>query len=608
MNVAEYIVSFLEKKSIDTVFGVVGGAALWLCKAFSESKKIRPVFTNHEQAAAMAADGWARVTGRPGIIFTINGPGMTNTVTGIAQAWTDSSPVILITGNSNLNSVKYEREKDIRQYGTQDVRTDRIMESITKKTYLVERAEEIKEYLEEAYKLVLSGRPGPVCIEIPINMQSAEMPIEDTTEYIGFENSQVIGSVQERWAEHIERVIQKIVSAKRPLVLAGQGIRLAGAINEFHDFIEKYRLPVVNSRMGIDTITSSSEYFVGRAGNHGSRAAHFAIQTCDVLLVLGSRLAPNTTGYDVSKFSPQSYKILVEIDERELIKYGLDIHESIHADLKQFLHCMNQEQAKDVLLNVEVRNKWIFCCNSWKKRFPIMQKEYYDLKKISTYRVIEEVSDQAKEGDLILSDTGSCCSIVAQVWQIKNGQRVFISGGLSAMGYWATSVGLSVGNSGSGQVICFVGDGSLQMNIHELATIKTYGLPIKLFIINNAGYQFVRMSQTAYGIIPPFGTDPAAGVPIPDIRKVVESYGLHYSSCAEPQNIHEVVANVLKSNQPEVCEFFVDKNQEVCPRLKSIALEDGTFVSPEYENLYPFLDAAELRDNIAKAQQEERLW
>ena len=192
MNVAEYIVSFLEKKSIDTVFGVVGGAALWLCKAFSESKKIRPVFTNHEQAAAMAADGWARVTGRPGIIFTINGPGMTNTVTGIAQAWTDSSPVILITGNSNLNSVKYEREKDIRQYGTQDVRTDRIMESITKKTYLVERAEEIKEYLEEAYKLVLSGRPGPVCIEIPINMQSAEMPIEDTTEYIGFENSQVI--------------------------------------------------------------------------------------------------------------------------------------------------------------------------------------------------------------------------------------------------------------------------------------------------------------------------------------------------------------------------------------------------------------------------------
>lgn len=601
MNVSEYIVTFLEKKSIDTVFGVVGGAALWLCKAFSESKKIRPVFTNHEQAAVMAADGWARVTGKPGIIFTINGPGMTNTVTGIAQAWTDSSPVILITGNSNLNSVKYEREKGIRQYGTQDIRTDRIMESITKKTYLVEKAEEIKGYLEEAYELALSGRPGPVCIEIPINIQSAEMPIEDTKEYSGFEDNQVIESVQEGWADHIEQIIQKIVAAKRPLVLAGQGIRLAGAINEFQNFIAKYKLPVVNSRMGIDTITSDSEYFVGRVGNHGSRAAHFAVQSCDLLLILGSRLAPNTTGYDVSKFSPQSYKILVEIDDRELTKYGLDIHKSIHADLKQFLHVMNEEQVKDMLFNGEVRNRWISCCNSWKKRYPIMQKEYYDSQKISTYRVIEEVSNQAKEGDFILSDTGSCCSIVAQVWQIKNGQRMFISGGLSAMGYWVTSMGLSVGNRGDGQVICFVGDGSLQMNIHELATIKTYALPIKIFIINNAGYQFVRMSQAGYGIIPPFGTDPAAGVPIPDIRKVVESYGLHYSSCSKPQNIQEAVANVLKSSQSEVCEFFVDKNQEVCPRLKSIALEDGTFVSPEYENLYPFLEIEELRDTMAQA-------
>lgn len=601
MNVSEYIVSFLEEKEIDTVFGVVGGAALWICKAFSESTKIKPVFTNHEQAAAMAADGWARVTGKPGIVFTINGPGMTNTVTGIAQAWTDSSPVILITGNSNLSSVKYEREKGIRQYGTQDIRTDRIMESITKKTYLIEEAGEAREILEEAYELALSGRPGPVCIEIPINIQSAEMLLEDKTDYIILKSNHLMGKAHKQQEDYVEEIVQKIIEAKKPLVLAGQGIRLAGAIEEFQDFIQKYKLPVVNSRMGIDTITSDSKYFVGRAGNHGTRAAHFAIQTCDVLFILGSRLAPNTTGYDVSKFSPQSYKILVEIDDKELDKYGLEINQKISIDLKQFLQALNKVQINDVSLNSEARNKWISCCNNWKQKYPIMQKEYYNSQKISTYRVIEEISNQAMEKDLILSDTGSCCSIVAQVWQIKKEQRLFISGGLSAMGYWATSMGLAVGNDGDGQVICLVGDGSLQMNIHELATIKAYKLPIKIFVINNAGYQFVRMSQASYGIIPPFGTDPSVGVPIPNIEKVVESYGLHYSSCAAPEKIREAVSIVLKSNQSEVCEIFVDENQEVYPRLKSIALEDGTFVSPEYENLYPFLDAEELKGNLLHA-------
>lgn len=597
MNVSEYIVSFLESKEVDRVFGVVGGAILWICKALGESEKIKPVFTNHEQAAAMAADGWARVTGKPGIVFTINGPGMTNTVTGIAQAWTDSSPVILITGNSNLNSVKYERESEVRQYGTQDVRTDRVMQSITKKVFLLERAEDVRQCLQEAYDLALSGRPGPVCIEIPINIQSAEMPAEQEDKNISLEKKDKCEI--EQLCD--EEVINKLISAKRPLILAGQGIRLAGAVDEFRKFIEKYRIPVVNSRMGIDTITSDSELFVGRVGNHGSRASHFAVQTCDLLLVLGSRLAPNTTGYDVNKFSGQSYKILVEVDEKELSKYQLEIEETIHTDLKLFLQYLNQREDSNLMIDTVSREKWISCCNNWKERYPVMQEKYYNGSKLSTYRVVEEVSNQAGNDDLILSDTGSCCSILAQVWQIKSNQRLFISGGLSAMGYWATAMGLSIGNQGSGQVICFVGDGSLQMNIHELATIKSYGLPIKIFVISNHGYQFVKMSQAAYGITPPFGTDEEAGVPIPNIQRVVEAYGLHYSSCSEPQDLEETIIRTLCSNQAEVCEIFVDEDQEVCPRIKSVVLEDGTFVAPKYENLYPFLEEDLLEKELAAA-------
>lgn len=596
MNVAEYIVRFLEEKNIDTVFGVVGGALLWICKAMGESKKIKFVFTNHEQAAAMAADGWARISGKPGVVFAINGPGMTNTITGITQAWVDSSPVILITGNSNLKSVQYERSAGVRQYGTQDVRADKLMESITKKFFLLDDAANVRKCLEEAYQTAISERPGPVCIEIPINIQGATVP------------SNVMGKVKEckkdvvtvdQNSHAIKNIMEKLATAKRPLILAGQGIRLANSVDLFRSFVERNHIPVVNSRMGIDTIETNSQYFVGRAGNHGSRPAHFALQTCDFLLILGSRMAPNTTGYDVSKFSQQSYKILIDIDEKELNKFGIAIDEKLHMDLHSFL-----EQACNVTemyTKESARMEWITCCNAWKKKYPIMQKEYYNSNEISTYRVVELISDMAGTDDIIISDTGSCCSIVAQVWQVKGKQRVFISGGLSAMGYWATSMGLALANKGKGQIICFVGDGSLQMNIHELATIRQYGLPIKMFVINNSGYQFVRMSQAAYGINPPFGTNLDQGLPIPDTKSMVEAYGLSYNCCDMAEQLTGKISHVLESGETEICEIFVAKDQEVLPRLKSIALEDGSFVSPAFENLYPFLREEVVKDELNTA-------
>ncbi len=598
MNVSEYIVSYLEEKNIGRVFGVVGGAILWFCKALNESKKIKPVFTNHEQAAAMAADGWARVSGKPGVVFSINGPGMTNTITGIAQAWVDSSPVILITGNSNLKSVQYERDAEVRQYGTQDVRTDKLMESITKKHFLLENAEDVKACMEEAYHLAVTGRPGPVCIEIPINVQSAKISNSVLGEEKIFINSV---NVSETNCSDINLVLEKLSIAKRPLILAGQGVRLSGTTEKFRKFVEQYQIPVANSRMGIDTIESDNQYFVGRAGNHGSRPAHFALQTCDVLLILGSRLAPNTTGYDVGKFSNQSYKILVDVDKKELDKFGITVDQNLHMDLRTFFDLLEKKTDVRSTAGQKIRERWIACCNEWKMKYPIMQSRYYHDSEISTYRVVEAVSDLAGADDFIISDTGSCCSIVAQVWQVKGNQRVFISGGLSAMGYWAMSMGVAAANQGKSNVICFAGDGSLQMNIHELATIRQYGFPIKIFIINNSGYQFVRMSQSAYGIDPPFGTDVDKGVPIPDTKKLANAYGLNYCCCDKAAGLKDVIRDVLESEEAQLCEIFVAKDQEVCPRLKSIALEDGTFVSPDYENLYPFLDAEVLEKEIKQA-------
>lgn len=598
MNVAEYIVAFLEEKEIDTVFGVVGGALLWICKALGESKRIRPVFTNHEQAAAMAADGWARISGKPGVVFAINGPGLTNTITGIAQAWVDSAPIILITGNSNLKSIQYERNTEMRQYGTQDVRTDKLMEGITKKYFLLDDAKKAKECMDEAYQLAISGRPGPVCIEVPINIQAAHI----SNNMIKETNTQMkIVDIMSTNSDSVESVMEKFLAAKRPLILAGQGIRLSNSVDLFRTFIEKYQVPVVNSRMGIDTIETESKYFVGRAGNHGSRPAHFALQTCDLLLVLGSRMAPNTTGYAVDKFSQQSYKILVDVDAKELDKFGMNIDQKLHMDVHTFLKEIVRYAEKQSNIIGSTWGNWVTCCNNWKKKYPIMQKKYYDKNEISTYRVVEIISNMAGTNDIIISDTGSCCSIVAQVWDVKKNQRVLISGGLSAMGYWATSIGLAIASFGKGQVICFVGDGSLQMNIQELATIKQYGLPIKIFVINNYGYQFVRMSQAAYGIEPPFGTNVNSGVPIPDIKAIIKAYGLNYSCCDKVELLLSVCEQVINSKEAEVCEIFVAKDQEVCPRLKSVAREDGSFVSPDFENLYPFLDENVLKEEMCNA-------
>ena len=591
MNVAEYIVKYVESQDIDHAYVIVGGAALWICKALSQSKKLKYTFTNHEQPAVMGADGYGRISGKPGVAFVTNGPALTNTVTGMAQAYVDSSPVVLFTGNSSLAHVQYERETGIRQYGTQDVRTDKIMEPVTKKYYLIDDPAKTADILTDAFATAAGGRPGPVCIEVPISIQSAECPCT-------FPPKPKELTKPELSEATVRSVIDELIQAKRPLILAGQGIRLSNSVELLERFISYLDLPVINSRMGIDTITSDSKYFVGRCGNHGYRSAHFAAQTCDSLLILGSHLAPNTTGYNVQDFSKQSHKTLVEIDPKELTKYGTPIDVTIEADLHDFLSmAVGILEAEHLKGN---HSHWVSVCGEWRANYPIIQPKYFE-GELNSYRLVDVVTKHAKENDIVIADTGSSCSVVAQTWQVKKGQRVFISGGLSGMGYWATSLGLAEANRTNGTVICFVGDGSLQMNIHEYATIERNQIPIKIFLVSNDGYQFVRMSQSGYNINPTFGTDVSDGVPVPNMEKITKAYGLPYVSCSTAEELDVVVTKVLAMEGPVVCEVFVSKNLEVEPRLRSIADENGVFHMPAYENLYPLLDETELQKELNKA-------
>ncbi len=591
MNVSEYIVKFVEAEGIDHAYVIVGGAALWLCKALSKSEKLKFTFTNHEQPAVMGADGYGRISGKPGVAFVTNGPALTNTVTGMAQAFVDSSPVVVFTGNSSLAHVQYEREKGLRQYGTQDVRTDLIMKPVTKKYFMIDDPAKTGAVLREAFATAAGGRPGPVCIEVPISIQGADCPC-------AFPPAPLEEPEEQISEADVRAVLEKLMSAKRPLILAGQGVRLSGSVDLFRKFVEVMDIPVINSRMGIDSIPSDSKYFVGRCGNHGFRSSHFAAQTCDILLILGSHLAPNTTGYNVADFSKQSHKILVEVDPLELEKYGTPIDEAIQGDLHEFF-----EKAMKLIEAESLKgdhSRWVDVCESWKKKYPIMQAKYYE-GEMNSYRLVDEVSRQAKENDIIIADTGSSCSVVAQTWNVKEGQRVYISGGLSAMGYWATSLGLAEANRTDGSVICFVGDGSLQMNIHEFATIARNQIPIKLFVVSNDGYQFVRMSQGGYNFNPTFGTDVSDGAPIPNTEKITKAYGLPYRACRPGDDLSAVVSEVLSMEGPVVCEVSVSKNLEVEPRLRSIANPDGSFRMPAYEDLFPHLPEEELKEELQKA-------
>jgi acetolactate synthase-1/2/3 large subunit len=595
MNVSEYIVKYLEEVShTDHAYVIVGGAALWICKALSKAEKLKFTFTNHEQAAVMAADGYARVSGKPGVAFVTNGPALANAVTGMAQAYVDSSPVVLFTGNSGLAHVQFEREHNMRQYGTQDVRTDLLMKPVTKKYYLLDDPAKTGEILADAFSTAAGGRPGPVCIEVPVSVQSMQCTCAFPPEKA--EESTV--SLSE---ETVRAVLKQLREAKRPLILAGQGVRLSDTAEELHQLAQALDVPVVNSRMGIDTMESSSRYFVGRCGNHGSRASHFALQTCDVLLVLGSRLAPNTTGYNVRDFSKQSHKILIEIDPTELVQWGVAIDETHEGDLRDFFH-----QALDLIRKEDMHadhGKWLDTCEEWKMSWPIVQDKFRTEDVINSYQLVDTVTKHAAPGDLVIADTGSSCSVVAQVWDVKKDQRVFISGGLSGMGYWATSMGLAEAYGKKGRVICFVGDGSLQMNIQEFATLHAYNIPVKLFVVTNDGYQFVRMSQSSYDINPTFGTDISDGVPIPDIEKVTKAYGLNYLSCKDPAMLDETVEQALNMDGPVVCEVTVTKNLNVEPRIRSIAASDGTFIMPAYENLYPYLEEEVLKAELRKAME-----
>ncbi len=578
MTVSEYIFNFIRQKGCDTVYMVSGSSAMWLTDALCRNNDLQAVCCHHEQAVAMAADGYARVRGIPGACLVTIGPGAANAITGVAQAYLDSSPMFVISGQANSKLLKYQMETGIRQNGTQSLNLEPLVSSVTKYFAVVMEPADIQYHMERAYSEAMHGRKGPVWIDVPVDIQNRQVP-----EHMRSFTPDAIGDVIDN--TQINDVIEALEAAKKPVILSGYGVKSSDSVGLLEQISKKLDMPVAVSRGGIDTFSSTNPLFLGRPGSYGDRTSHFAIQECDLLLILGSRLSVSTIGYYPEKLALHAKKIMVDIDEKELERDVVPIDIKIQADLHLFLEKLNREiDDRKIILK---HTQWIDHCYKMREKYPNVLAEYADESPLNEYYFTDKLSKLVRNDANIVVDTGSVCNIVSQSWTLKKGQNYLISGGLSCMGFWATAIGVCQGER---QVIAIAGDGSTQMNIQEFATLQYNRLPIKLFVYNNNGYMLIRHNQHNYMNDRFLGVGPDSGLQTPDFVKVAQAYGLKAVRICSEDDIDAKIQEVLAYDGPVVCEVIVQEFAPIIPRIASKVMPDGSLKAAEFDDLYPFLE------------------
>lgn len=598
MNVSEYIFDFFAKKGVDTTFMVTGGQAMWLNDAVGKDKRYQIICDHHEQACAMSADAYGRMKNRPAIALVTAGPGSVNAMNGVVGGWTDSSPMIVISGQAALSFVQYQEKTGIRQYGIQGINIRPLVDHVTKYFITIDSVRKLKYYLEKAYHLCTTGRPGPVWIDVPLDVQRMSVDHVEMEEYTPEEPA--ARSVVLQQAE--EDIFAKLTEAKRPVLLVGQGVSLAGAREEFFAFATQYRIPVITARLGIDLIASDNDLYVGRPGNYGERSANIALQNADVILSIGCRLSSAMVGYDPEHFGRHAYKIVVDIDRKELNKPGVHIDYKVEGDAKAMLAALLTAGAHHTLPSYE---PWVQQCDTWKTKYPVVQPAYQDEHPVNSYYFTGRLSALAPAHAAILVDTGSCFHVACQAWKVKKGQTFLTTGGLSSMGYWCACIGACMANDRKDTIV-ITGDGSLQMNIQEFATIRQNQLPIKVFIFDNDGYLLIRHTQRNFMNDRFVGESPASGVWCPDAMKIAAAYGIPGVEITAPEDVDEKIQAVLAMEGPVICRVKTPKWQLLVPRISSEKMPDGTLVSHAYEDMFPFLPREEMTANMIADAEENK--
>jgi acetolactate synthase-1/2/3 large subunit len=602
MKLSDYVLKFVADLGVKHVFLVTGGGAMHLNASLAGEKRLTPICNSHEQAAAICAEGYAKASHGMGVCMVTTGPGGTNAVTGVAGAWLDSTPTLFLSGQVKRPDRMFDavtgKPLGMRQLGVQEVDICAIVGPITKYAQTVLEPNDIRYHMEKAVFLAMNGRPGPVWIDIPLDVQAS--PI-DETQLRGFDpeeyaHADFLHGTSNVPAE-VTRAIEAFNACERPLLFAGNGIRLARAEKEFEELRKLLGVPTVATWCAADLVPSDEATYVGRPGSVAARGANFALQNCDFLLAVGVRLDFAITGYAPQNLAREAHKIAVDIDAAELGKLHPYLQQPVCADARDFLTELLKQKSKIKPRSIQA---WLDRCADWKTRYPVVTDEHRKAEGLVSIFNLAEVlgTEVSAEDRLVVGNSGSGIEIYLLACPTLHSQRLYHTAGLGSMGYAIPmAIAVAIANPGR-EVIAVDGDGGFMFNIQELETIHRLQLPIKFFVLNNDGYSSIRASQAAYFGHASIGADKSTGLTIPNLSKVGASYGLGTYVIHDQTHLREDVRKVLEMKGPVVCDVNVLPDEVRAPRLQSYQKPDGSFVSKPLEDLFPFLPREEFLANM----------
>lgn len=595
IKVSDYIARFLKEHGISHVFTITGGGAMHLNDSLGHQEGLTCIYNHHEQAAAIAAESYARVHNKIAAVCVTTGPGGTNAITGVAGGYLDSIPMLVLSGQVRYDTTARSTGLNLRAMGDQEFDIIKAVECMTKYSEMVVDPLKIRYVLEKALYIARTGRPGPCWLDIPLNVQGACVESEDLT---GYDPRDYKESLPPKISgDTISEILTKIKASSRPVLYAGNGIRISGGFEAFKKVVDKLNIPVVTCWDSIDAIYDDHPLYVGRGGIMGDRAGNFAVQNSDLILSIGSRLSIRQVGYNYQTWAREAYTIVNDIDAEELKKPTIHVSMPVWGDAKELLVKLDKSLPGKPFFEGD---EWLAACDGWKKNYPVVLPRHWEQKEdTNVYAFMKELSGQLSEGQITVVGNGSACVVGSHAYTIKKNQRFIINSAIASMGYdLPAAIGACVADHAK-DIICVTGDGSIQMNIQELQTIIHHRMPIKIFVINNGGYHSIRQTQKNFFGEPLVGVGEDSGdLSFPDMQKLAWAYGYPYESIRHNGQLSENIRKALEVEGPAICEVFVNREQVFEPKSATRRLEDGTLVSAPLEDLAPFLDREELKRNM----------